>query len=140
MPTSTTRCRIGPPNGTIFHNRGNAWRSKGDYARALADYDEAIRLNPNEAYSYQNRGATKQALGDLDGALADINQAIRLNPALPSPLINRTVIWRAKGDFDHAIADATRGDPARQGQCAGRHRDAAGQRDDLGLSAPRPRL
>jgi len=99
--------RIGPPSGTIFHNRGNAWRSKGDYARAIADYDEAIRLTPNEAYSYQNRGAARQALGDLDGALADINAAIRLNPALPSPLINRAVIWRAKGNFDRAIADAT---------------------------------
>jgi len=106
-PISTTRCGSGPPNGTIFHNRGNAWRSKGDYARAIADYDEAIRLTPKEAYAYQNRGIAKQALGDLDGALADINEAIRLNPALPTPLINRTVIWRAKGDFDRAIADAT---------------------------------
>ena len=73
----------------------------------IADYDEAIRLAPNQAYSYQNRGAAKQALGDLDGALADINAAIRLNPALPSPLINRAVIRRAKGDIDRAIADAT---------------------------------
>jgi hypothetical protein len=31
--------RIGPPNGTIFHNRGIAFRAKGDYARAIADYD-----------------------------------------------------------------------------------------------------
>ena len=42
--------RIGPPSGTIFHNRGNAWRAKGNYAgnyaRAIADYDEAIRLKP----------------------------------------------------------------------------------------------
>src|SRR5260370_15309357 len=106
-PISTTRCGSGPPNGTIFHNGGNAWRSKGDYARAIADYDEAIRLTPKEAYAYQNRGIAKQALGDLDGALADINEAIRLNPALPTPLINRTVIWRAKGDFDRAISDAT---------------------------------
>jgi tetratricopeptide (TPR) repeat protein len=62
---------------------GNAWRSKGDFAHAIADYDEAIRLNPKEAYSYQNRGAAKQALGELDGALADINQAIRLIPRCP---------------------------------------------------------
>ena len=99
--------RIGSPNGSIFHNRGNAWRGKGDYARAIADYDAAIRLLPRNAYSYQNRGAAKQALGDLDGALADINDAIRFDPALPSPLINRAVIWRAKGDYERAIADAT---------------------------------
>jgi TPR repeat len=34
--------RIGPPNGTIFHNRGNAWRSKGDNVRAIA----SIRRKP----------------------------------------------------------------------------------------------
>src|SRR6201981_806612 len=29
--------KLGPPSGIIFHNRGNAWRGKGDYAKALAD-------------------------------------------------------------------------------------------------------
>jgi tetratricopeptide (TPR) repeat protein len=29
--------KLGPPSGTIFHNRGNAWRGKGDYAKAIAD-------------------------------------------------------------------------------------------------------
>src|SRR3954452_992778 len=27
--------RSGPPNGSIFHNRGNAYRAKGDYAKAM---------------------------------------------------------------------------------------------------------
>ena len=46
-PISTTRCGIGPPSGIIFHNRGNAWRGKGDYAKAIADYDQSIRLGPH---------------------------------------------------------------------------------------------
>src|SRR6476659_1707007 len=25
--------RIGPPRGIIFHNRGNSWRGKGEYAK-----------------------------------------------------------------------------------------------------------
>ena len=104
---STTRLRIGPPSGIIFHNRGNAWRSKGEYAKAIADYDQSIKLGPPSAFSWQNRGISKRALGDLDGALADINEAIRLDPALPQPLTNRAVIWRAKGDLDRAIADTT---------------------------------
>ena len=84
-----------------------SYNRKGEYAKAIADYDEAIRPSPQEAYSYQNRGAAKAALGDLDGALADINDAIRHAPALASPLTNRSVIWRAKGEFDRAIADCT---------------------------------
>ncbi|PIT02172.1 peptidase C14, caspase catalytic subunit p20 [Bradyrhizobium nitroreducens] len=99
--------KLGPPSGTIFHNRANAWRGKHDYAKAIADYDLAIKADPKSAFSFQNRGISKQALGDLDGALADINQAIRLDPTLPQPLINRTAIWRAKGDLDRAIADGS---------------------------------
>ncbi len=29
--------KLGPPSGIIFHNRGNAYRSKGDYAKAIVD-------------------------------------------------------------------------------------------------------
>lgn len=98
---------MGPPSGIIYHNRGNAWRDKGEYAKAIADYDQAIKYGPPSAFSWQNRGASKRALGDLDGALADINEAIRIDPQLPQPLTSRSVIWRAKGDFDRAIADTT---------------------------------
>jgi hypothetical protein len=98
---------MGPPSGIVFHNRGNAWRGKGDYVKAIADYDSSIKLGPPSAFSWQNRGISKQALGDLDGALADINEAIRLDPSLPQPLTSRAVIWRGKGDLDRAIADTT---------------------------------
>jgi tetratricopeptide (TPR) repeat protein len=30
-----------------FRNRGDAYTDKGDHDRALADYNEAIRLDPN---------------------------------------------------------------------------------------------
>jgi lipoprotein NlpI len=36
--------------------RGNAYGSKGDYARALADLTQAIKLNPNKAAAYGGRG------------------------------------------------------------------------------------
>ena len=132
-PISTTRCGWAAPSGIVYHNRGNAFRRKGDYARAIADYDAAIRLSPKEAYSWENRGASKQALGDLDGALADINQAIRLAPdaALaadqPRGDLARQARFRSRGSRHD------RGDPPRQGEAAGQGADAAEQRAD-----PRP--
>jgi len=92
---------------TIYFWRAVGWNKKGNYAKAIADYDQAIRLGPPSAFSWQNRGISKRALGDLDGALADINEAIRLDPTLPQPLTSRALIWRAKGDLDRAIADLT---------------------------------
>src|ERR1700751_3349774 len=50
--------KLGPPSGTIYHNRANALRAKGEYAKAIDDYTMALRFNPNE-FSYQNRGASK---------------------------------------------------------------------------------
>jgi tetratricopeptide (TPR) repeat protein len=50
--------------------------------RAIDDYNEAIRLNPEFAYAYKFRGRSKSALEDKQGAIADYNEAIRLNPEL----------------------------------------------------------
>ena len=63
-----------------FYNRALAYESKDDYVRAIADYDEAIRLNPNDADALLYRGLDKQRIGDKAGAEADIAAAERLNP------------------------------------------------------------
>src|SRR6266849_6281489 len=36
--------------------RGLAWQAKGYLDRALADYTDAIRVNPRDALAYNNRG------------------------------------------------------------------------------------
>jgi tetratricopeptide (TPR) repeat protein len=63
-----------------FYNRALAYESKDDYVRAIADYDEAIRLNPNDADALLYRGLDKQRIGDKAGAEADITAAERINP------------------------------------------------------------
>ncbi len=37
-----------------FHARGGTYYHKGQYDRAIADYDEAIRLKPDNAYAYNS--------------------------------------------------------------------------------------
>src|SRR5512147_904611 len=34
---------------SAFNSRGNAYRAQNDYARAIADYNDAIRVNPRYA-------------------------------------------------------------------------------------------
>jgi tetratricopeptide (TPR) repeat protein len=88
-----------------YNNRGFVWHDKGDLDRAIADYNEAIRLDPKQANAYRNRGNAWREKGDLDRAIADLNEAIRLDPKYANAYVNRGNVWHDKGDLDRAIAD-----------------------------------
>jgi len=60
--------------------RGDAYYDNGDLDLAIADYTEAIRLDPNDVGAYFNRGLAYADSGDFDPAIADITEVIRLNP------------------------------------------------------------
>jgi tetratricopeptide (TPR) repeat protein len=63
-----------------FYNRALAYENKENYPRAIADYGEALRLNPNDADALLYRGLDRQRLGDKAGGEADIAAAKRINP------------------------------------------------------------
>ena len=92
-------------NAEAYNNRGLAKYELGDKKGAIADYNEAIRINPNFAKAYYNRGTAKYELGDKKGAIADFNEVIRLNPTFAPVYNNRGVAKSELGDKQGAIAD-----------------------------------
>ena len=90
---------------TLHSNRGVEYGKKGDLERAIADFDQAIKLNPKDPSVYNNRGLAWKIKGDLDRAIADEDQAIKLDPKDASPYFNRALALEGKGDLQRALAD-----------------------------------
>lgn len=63
-----------------YHNRGNTYQDKGDYRRAIPEYDIAIRLEPRYAEAYFARGRARFALGEFADAVVDFTQSLKLDP------------------------------------------------------------
>ncbi len=72
--------RLEPNDAEVINNRGVAHHGKGDFERAIADYDAAVALDPGYAYAYYNRGNANRALGRYPLAVDDYDKAIELDP------------------------------------------------------------
>jgi len=96
---------IGENLAVAFTNRGLAYKSKGQWDRAIADFSEAIRLQPDFVTAFNNRGNIYYGQGQFDRAIEDYDKAIRLNPELAEAFSNRGNVYRKKGQFDRAIED-----------------------------------
>jgi tetratricopeptide (TPR) repeat protein len=73
----------------VASNRGVAWFQKGEFDKAIAEYNESIRLNPKRATTFSSRGAAWDKKGEHDNAVADCSEAIRLDPQNAAAFNNR---------------------------------------------------
>jgi tetratricopeptide (TPR) repeat protein len=91
----------------VYYNRGFAWMKKGDDDQAIADFTEAIAINPRFDEAYYNRGRAWHDKGDYGKAIGDYTRAIEIDPRDAFVYFNRGSAWMKKGDYDKAIADYT---------------------------------
>ena len=62
-----------------------------EYDKAIADFNEAIRLDSRLASAYAGRGDAWSANYEYDKAVVDYTEAIRLDPAEEAPWASRGV-------------------------------------------------
>jgi tetratricopeptide (TPR) repeat protein len=102
----TEYIRANPADAHGYVMRAIVWknvRKKLDIA--LADYNEAIRVEPTRSFVYNNRGLAWSDKKDYDKAISDYNEAIRLDPRVAATFYNRGLAWSDTKDYDKAISD-----------------------------------
>ena len=88
-----------------FTSRGNAYAQTSDIDRSLADFDQAIRLDPNDAFAVGARGDLHLVRKDYAQAITDYTTAISIEPNNAPALTGRAIVYVVTRDPDRAIAD-----------------------------------
>jgi tetratricopeptide (TPR) repeat protein len=116
-----------------LNQSGQKFKS-GDHDGALADVNQAIKLDPNLARAYRQRALFKELAADLSGALIDCNQAIKLDPKDGKVFGLRGDVKKDMGDVPGALTDYSQSialDPTNYGSYFSR---ALIRRDESDLS------
>src|SRR5215813_5963501 len=91
-----------------YANRCFARCHKGDFAGAIADCDQAVRIAPRLAAGYLSRAVARTMVGDANAALIDLNKVIEIDPNLAEAWVARGKIRQDLGDIDGAPSDLYR--------------------------------
>lgn len=87
-----------------FNNRGIAYFSKGEFDRAIRDFDEAISAKPNNPVLHHNRGLALYNKGDNEGAIRSYEEAISIAPKYTIAHNDRANVYFRMKEYDKAIS------------------------------------
>lgn len=82
--------------------------SQREVALAMADYDAALKLNPELFFAWFNKGCIYYAQGDYTSAMQCFSESIRLNPAQGQSYFNRGLCYLRAGNRLQAFADLSK--------------------------------
>ncbi len=85
--------------------RGNAHLDLGEFAQAARDYEEAIRLDPDNPVHRNNLGIALRYMEQFAEAIQAYSRAIELDPAYRDAYTNRGVAFADTGDLESAVRD-----------------------------------
>jgi tetratricopeptide (TPR) repeat protein len=108
IPITTPRDQAAPPDpksAPEFLASGNDWYAQGQYDRAMADYNAAIRLDPRNAPAFLARAQTWARKHYRDKEITDCSEAIKLEPGNAMYWVARAESWSAQGMHGRAMAD-----------------------------------
>jgi tetratricopeptide (TPR) repeat protein len=96
-----------PDLAAAYFSRGVAYNLKTQPDLAIKDFDQVLKLTPDDSTAMDERGGAYFSKGDFVHALADFNQSIGLNPNDFNAYNDRGAIYYALSEWAKAVADFT---------------------------------
>jgi len=91
-----------------YINRALTRYNTNNLRGALADYDKALELDPNNFMAHYNRGQLRVQVGDDNRAIEDFDFIIMMEPGNVMSIFNRALLLDRTGDLQGAIRDYSR--------------------------------
>ncbi|HVX59932.1 MAG TPA: tetratricopeptide repeat protein [Pirellulales bacterium] len=93
------------PSAIAYAARARVWCYHGEYDKALADCNEALKIDPESAIAYSRRGRAWAGKGELETAVADFDEALRLDPEDAHAYTHRARARNELGEYEQAVKD-----------------------------------
>ena len=93
-----------------YYNRGlfYLYQNGARLGAALADFDQAIALNPRAAKAWLNKGIVLSERNQVDSAFVCVDRALQIQPDLFAAWSERGRLKARRGDLAGAVADFSR--------------------------------
>jgi tetratricopeptide (TPR) repeat protein len=98
--------KYGDELSAVYQQRGYAAATDQRYGDAINDYNEALKLTPEQAPRiHEQRAAVEMKIQDYDKALADYSELIKQKPDEIKYVNYRAYIYELKNDLQNSMAD-----------------------------------
>lgn len=88
--------------------QANTLLARRDYAKAIAAFDDAIRLDSSNATALAGRAYAYWNTGNVDAAIRDYGASIDRDPQNATTRLNRAIAYNRRGEYKLAVDDLDR--------------------------------
>ncbi|MEI8341593.1 MAG: tetratricopeptide repeat protein [Verrucomicrobiota bacterium] len=99
MEENIAALQSSPADAASFYKRANAYKDTNDYWKAIQDYGEVIKFEPENPYAYFKRGLCYSAINQLDLANENFRRANEIISGQDKPWSQKSRSWYPQSGY-----------------------------------------